>query len=77
MTDISAEEIKRILFGTEHNGQPKTVYDARFAVPNKLPDGTLVLGASLSGYSSGFSFGVTQLDIGRSMAMHNWLMKTY
>jgi Ca2+-binding RTX toxin-like protein len=58
MTNLSSEEIFKILLGTEHAGNTATVYRVSFAVPNSL------LGQSQGGNNSGFSFGIVQLDAG-------------
>ncbi|MEQ1788865.1 MAG: hypothetical protein ABL857_00325, partial [Rickettsiales bacterium] len=52
---ITTENLKKILLGTEHSGQTKTVYDVRFSVPYDL------LGNTQGDNSSAFSFGITGL----------------
>jgi hypothetical protein len=57
MSNVTSQGLINILLGTELGGNAKLQYVVSFAVPNKL------LGKSKDGNSSGFSFGVVQLDI--------------
>lgn len=58
MSKVSTDDLATILLGTEHSGNTATIYEVNFAVPNSL------LGSSIGGNNSGFSFGLVQLDIG-------------
>jgi hypothetical protein len=58
MPKITTTDLATILLGTEHSGNPETIYKVNFAVPNSL------LGTFKGGNNSGFSFGIVQLDIG-------------
>ena len=57
MSDVTSQGLINILLGTEIGGNAALQYVVSYAVPNKL------LGKSKDGNSSGFSFGVVQLDI--------------
>lgn len=57
MSNVTSQGLINILLGTELGGNAKLQYVVSYAVPNKL------LGKSKDGNSSGFSFGVVQLDI--------------
>jgi hypothetical protein len=55
---IDVQDLRNILLGTEHGGNPATIYDVGYAVPNRI------MGKSVSSNHSAFSFGIVQLDIG-------------
>ena len=57
MSSVTSKGLINILLGSELGGNKALQYKVSYAVPNKL------LGTSLGGNSSGFSFGVVQLDI--------------
>ena len=57
MTQVSTQGLVNLLAGTELGGRTDQIYKVNFAVPNKL------LGKETGGNSSGFSFGIVQLDI--------------
>ena len=57
MSSVTSQGLTNILLGTELGGNAKLQYVVSYAVPSKI------LGKSKDGNSSGFSFGVVQLDI--------------
>ena len=60
MSGLTLEEAKNCLFGSEHSANYKTIYGMEYAV------GKQYLGVSFTApkVNSGFSFGLSQLDIG-------------
>lgn len=64
MTSITADEIRKSLFGSEHGGNSQQVYTAGFAVPNRILGQSIFDSVAQGKNVSGFSFGVSQLDIG-------------